>query len=154
MNGQKIYEYDLDITGATDFGVSLQAILSGQEPVPPQDTRIYVAFAGEAKGRLAGRVHGVDYLLVRADGRIGLDRSRAHRRPRSLGILEPLAGAADSSVQLGEIGAPGGPTSMPASASTAWSSEAPDRMAIGVRSVRSASSSACATACTCRQASA
>jgi hypothetical protein len=73
MNGQKIYEYDLDITGATDFGVSLQAILTGQEAVPAQGTRIYVAFAGEAKGRLSGRVHGTDYLLVRADGRIGLD---------------------------------------------------------------------------------
>ena len=33
MNGEKIYEYDLDITGVTDFGVSLEAILSGQEAV-------------------------------------------------------------------------------------------------------------------------
>ena len=73
MNGEKIYEYDLDITGATDFGVSLQAILSGQEKVPPQGARIDVAFAGQAKGHLSGRVHGVDYLQIRADGRIDLD---------------------------------------------------------------------------------
>lgn len=73
MNGEKIYEYDLDITGATDFGISLQAILSGQETVPPQGARVDVAFAGEAKGRLSGRVQGVDYLQIRADGRISLD---------------------------------------------------------------------------------
>ena len=27
--GEKIYEYDLDVTGGTDYGVSLDAILSG-----------------------------------------------------------------------------------------------------------------------------
>lgn len=36
MKGEKIYEYDLDITGVTDFGISLEAILSGKEAVPPQ----------------------------------------------------------------------------------------------------------------------
>lgn len=27
MRGEKIYEYDLDVTGMTDYGVSLDAIL-------------------------------------------------------------------------------------------------------------------------------
>jgi hypothetical protein len=31
MRGEKIYEYDLDVTGMTDYGVSLDAILSGKE---------------------------------------------------------------------------------------------------------------------------
>ena len=73
MKGEKIYEYDLDVTGVTDYGVTLEAILSGQERVPPQGARIDVAFEGRAIGWLGGRVRGVDYLQLRADGRIDLD---------------------------------------------------------------------------------
>ena len=73
MRGEKIYECDLDVTGMTDHGVSLEAILSGKEKVPPQGVRIDVAFEGHAKGRLAGRVRGVDYVRMRADGRVDLD---------------------------------------------------------------------------------
>jgi Protein of unknown function (DUF3237) len=73
MRGEKIYEYDLDVTGVTDYGVSLQAILAGKEKVPPQGARIDVVFEGRAKGRLTGRVRGVDYLRMRADGRVDLD---------------------------------------------------------------------------------
>jgi hypothetical protein len=36
MRGEKIYEYDLDVTGVTDYGISLDAILSGQLQIPPQ----------------------------------------------------------------------------------------------------------------------
>jgi hypothetical protein len=73
MKGEKIYEYDLDITGMTDYGVTLEVALSGQVPLPPQGIRIDVAFEGRAAGRLGGRVHGVDYLRMRADGRADLD---------------------------------------------------------------------------------
>ena len=73
MRGEKIYEYDLDVTGVTDYGVSLDAILSGKERVPPQGLRIDIAFEGRASGRLAGRVLGVDYARMRADGRVDLD---------------------------------------------------------------------------------
>jgi hypothetical protein len=73
MRGEKIYEYDLDVTGLTDFGVSLDEILSGKAKIPPQGVRIDVALEGRATGRLAGRVWGVDYIRMRADGRIDLD---------------------------------------------------------------------------------
>jgi len=73
MKGEKIYEYDLDVTGVTDYGVALQAILSGQASVPPQGARIDIAFEGRATGRLTGRVRGIDYLRIRTDGRIDLD---------------------------------------------------------------------------------
>ncbi|MEO7102727.1 MAG: DUF3237 family protein [Gemmatimonadaceae bacterium] len=73
MNGEKIYEYDLDVTGMTDYGMTLDAILSGQTPIPPQGVRLDVAFAGVATGRIAGRVHGTDFTRMRADGRIDLD---------------------------------------------------------------------------------
>ena len=51
----------------------MDAILSGKEKVPLQGPRFDVAFEGRAKGRLAGKVRGVDYLLMRADGRADLD---------------------------------------------------------------------------------
>jgi hypothetical protein len=73
MRGEKIYEYDLDVVGVTDYGVTLDAILSGQLEIPPQGVRIDVAFAGRASGRLAGHVRGVDFARMRADGRIDLD---------------------------------------------------------------------------------
>jgi hypothetical protein len=73
MRGEKIYEYDLDITGVTDYGLSLEPILSGERPVPAQGAQFDVAFSGRASGRLAGQVHGVDYVQIRADGRIDLD---------------------------------------------------------------------------------
>ena len=73
MKGEKIYEYDLDVTGMTDYGVTLPSIISGQSKIPPQGARIDVAFAGPATGRLTGRVIGVDYLRIRADGRVDLD---------------------------------------------------------------------------------
>lgn len=73
MKGEKIYEYDLDVTGMTDYGITLQAILSGQASIPPQGARIDFAFEGLAKGRLTGRVRGIDYLWMRNDGRIDLD---------------------------------------------------------------------------------
>src|SRR5215469_16551523 len=73
MMGEKIYEVDLDITGVTDYGVAMDAVLSGKEKVPLQGTRFDVSFEGRAKGRLTGKVRGVDYLLMRADGRADLD---------------------------------------------------------------------------------
>ena len=73
MTGEKIYSYDLDITSVTDYGIPLPAIVSGQSKVPAQGARIDVAFAGLAAGRLTGSVKGVDYLRIRADGRMDLD---------------------------------------------------------------------------------
>ena len=73
MRGEKIYELDLHITRVTDYGVTMDAILSGKEKVPLQGARFDVAFEGASKGRLAGTVRGVDFLLMRADGRTDLD---------------------------------------------------------------------------------
>jgi uncharacterized protein DUF3237 len=72
MRGEKIYELDLNITGMTDYGVALDAILAGKEKVPLQGTQFDVAFEGGSKGRLPGKVRGVDYIVMRADGRADL----------------------------------------------------------------------------------
>ena len=54
MRGEKIYECDFDVTGATDYGITLDAILSGKEKIP-QGARVDVAFAGPIKGRSPDR---------------------------------------------------------------------------------------------------
>ena len=77
MTGEKIYECDLDITGVTDYGAGMESILAGKEKVPPQGARFDVAFEGKATGRLSGRVRGVDYVRMRADGRMDLDMRAA-----------------------------------------------------------------------------
>jgi hypothetical protein len=51
----------------------MESVLSGRERIPPQGLRIDVLFEGRASGRLSGTVRGVDYLRMRADGRIDLD---------------------------------------------------------------------------------
>jgi hypothetical protein len=45
--GDKIYQYDLDVTGITDYGLSLDAILSGKETPPLQ--RVHIDVAKEEK---------------------------------------------------------------------------------------------------------
>ncbi len=64
---------DLQITEVSDFGTSMNDIMSGKVAPPPQGARINVAFEGTTKGVLAGTMKGVDYLNIRADGRIDLN---------------------------------------------------------------------------------
>ena len=73
MNGELIYSYTLDFTKVTDYGVSLEDMLAGKAPIPAQGARIDVHFEGESTGKLAGKVTGVDYLRIRADGRFDLN---------------------------------------------------------------------------------
>lgn len=67
--GEKIYEYEVAITGAVDFGVSLEALTAGQAPIPPQGARFDFSFEGTSTGRLTGTLRGIDYFHMRADGR-------------------------------------------------------------------------------------
>ena len=43
MNGEKVYEQELDLTGVTDFGVSMDDIITGKEAIPPQGARFDLA---------------------------------------------------------------------------------------------------------------
>jgi hypothetical protein len=57
----------------TEFGISLQALLTGEKTPPPEGARFNIAFEGESFGpRLKGNVIGVDYLHIRADGKFKL----------------------------------------------------------------------------------
>ncbi|MEO5649490.1 MAG: hypothetical protein ABIR03_06140 [Ginsengibacter sp.] len=72
--GTPLYEYTLKITGLVEYGVSLGELAAQKIPVPPEGARFDVAFAGEASGsKLSGKVSGIDYLYIRADGRFQLD---------------------------------------------------------------------------------
>ena len=71
--GEKLYEVAVQFTDVTEFGVSLEALLAGETPPPPEGARIDVYFEGTISGeRINGAVKGVDYLCFRADGRAEL----------------------------------------------------------------------------------
>jgi hypothetical protein len=71
--GELLYDVTAHFTKVTEYGVSLEAVASGQTPPPPPGARFDVAFEGISRGpKLKGTLAGVDYLQVRADGRIQL----------------------------------------------------------------------------------
>jgi hypothetical protein len=68
-----LFEYTLNVTSVTEYGVSLAALASGQAAPPPEGARFDIAMEGKASGpRIAGTVKAKDYLSVRADGRFDL----------------------------------------------------------------------------------
>jgi hypothetical protein len=72
--GKPLYECTLKITGLAEYGISFEKVISGQLPIPPEGARFDVAFAGEATGsQINGKIVGVDYTHMRADGRFQLD---------------------------------------------------------------------------------
>ncbi len=73
MSYEKIFEYDLDITGVTDYGADMEVLFTGREGVPLQGAQFDVRLAGPVKGRVTGAMHGIDYLRVRGDGRRELE---------------------------------------------------------------------------------
>ncbi len=98
---QELYAYKLRITGNTEYGVSLQSILAGETPIPPEGARFDVAFEGAMVegSKLSGAVRGVDYLWMRADGRAELDIKAEITAPdgtkvalRADGVVTPRPG--------------------------------------------------------------
>lgn len=72
--GAYLYDAHLQLTQFTEYGVSLDDLNSGRAAPPPEGARVDIAFAGEIVGeRLRGTMRGVDYVLVRADGRFELN---------------------------------------------------------------------------------
>lgn len=73
LRGELLYEYRGRLTGVTDYGVSMEDVLTGRAAPPPSGLRVDIAFEGEVTGPLPGYIKGVDYLNIRADGRMELD---------------------------------------------------------------------------------
>jgi hypothetical protein len=66
LPGELLYEYTLKITQVVEYGVSMEALLSGQAPPPGEGVRLDIHLEGAISGaKLNGSVTGVDYLHVR-----------------------------------------------------------------------------------------
>ncbi len=73
LPGELLYEYTAKITSVVEYGVSMEALMSGQAPPPAEGARFDVYFEGPVAGtKVSGSVKGVDYLHLRADGRFQL----------------------------------------------------------------------------------
>jgi hypothetical protein len=65
-----LFEEDVSLTGITDYGFTWKDFMDGV-PVPEQGARFDIAFEGAISGdKLSGRIYGIDYLEVRADGKM------------------------------------------------------------------------------------
>ena len=74
LEGELLYEYTVQLTQMVEYGVSMEAVMSGQAPPPAEGARFDAYFEGPVTGtRLSGSVKGVDYLHIRADGRVQLN---------------------------------------------------------------------------------
>jgi hypothetical protein len=71
--GELLYEYTVKLAGITEYGVSLESLMAGTAAPPTEGARFDVAFEGASIGpKVKGKVTGMDYLHVRADGRFQL----------------------------------------------------------------------------------
>jgi hypothetical protein len=76
--GELLYEAVVRFSSITAFGANLDALVTGTAMPPPEGARFDFAFSGDCSGpRLSGKLTGVDYANVRADGKFELD-IRAH----------------------------------------------------------------------------
>lgn len=66
-----LYRLSLNLGAITDFGISLPAALAG--PIPLEGARFDAAGEGNVTGRINGRITVVDYVNMRADGRLDLN---------------------------------------------------------------------------------
>ena len=70
LPAELLYEYTLQTTQVVEYGVSVEALMSGQVQPPAEGVRFDVYFEGPVTGaKLGGSVKGVDYIHMRADGR-------------------------------------------------------------------------------------
>jgi hypothetical protein len=71
--GELVYEVRAKLTSFTEHGVSFEKIASGTTPPPAGGARVDAGFEGTIAGpRLKGAMSGVDYLYMRADGKVEL----------------------------------------------------------------------------------
>jgi hypothetical protein len=74
--GQKklLFEIAYHVTGVEEFGSSFEALMTGKLEIPKEGFRVNVGVQGPVSGpEFTGTAKGVDYMYVRADGRMQLD---------------------------------------------------------------------------------
>lgn len=97
-----VYEAAAHFTNMVEYGPSLQSIIEGKAGPPPEGARFDASFEGTLTGpKLKGKVHGVDYVSMRADGRVELhihaqvdsaDGAKISLFADGVGTLDPKAG--------------------------------------------------------------
>jgi hypothetical protein len=71
--GEFIYETTAQFTKVTEYGISMNDLLTGEAVPPPAGARFDFSFQGNLNGpRISGTIEGIDYVHVRADGRFQL----------------------------------------------------------------------------------
>ncbi|WP_164157116.1 DUF3237 domain-containing protein [Sandarakinorhabdus rubra] len=73
MLGEKIYEYAVDLTSMTEYGLSLADVMAGTAAPPPHGARFDGGFAGQIEGRVRGSISGTDFSFLRPDGVLELN---------------------------------------------------------------------------------
>ena len=74
ISAKQLYEYKLEINSATEFGASMADVENGTLVMPKEGIRQDAYFKGEIWGdKINGRVDGIDYIYIRADGRFELN---------------------------------------------------------------------------------
>jgi hypothetical protein len=69
IEGELIYEADIQFTQTVEYGATMEDLSSGEIPIPLQGARFDQVFQGKLHGpKLRGKMSGTDYLCVRADG--------------------------------------------------------------------------------------
>jgi hypothetical protein len=65
-----LWEGTAQITGQTDFGTTLQQVVSGEKEIPPGGLRIDFHYEGEFTGpRMNGTIVGTNYMLLQPDSK-------------------------------------------------------------------------------------
>jgi hypothetical protein len=69
-----LFDEKVQLTGVVEYGVSWADLSTGKIPPPPEGARFDLSFEGELYGEtINGKIKGVDFLEVRADGRFMLN---------------------------------------------------------------------------------
>lgn len=73
-----LFEEDVRLTEVKEYGFSWQDFAEQKVPIPAEGLRFDIYFEGDVTGdRIRGTIKGVDYLTVRADGRLFLNLQAA-----------------------------------------------------------------------------
>lgn len=71
VGDELLFETAVRITKVVEYGISLEAIVAGSVVPPPEGARFDATVEGTIDGpMLKGSIHGVNYLTIRADGRV------------------------------------------------------------------------------------
>lgn len=72
--GEFLFSEAVHLTGITEYGVRWDELTGGAVAPPAEGARFDLSFAGTLVGpRIEGKISGIDYLEVRADGRFMLN---------------------------------------------------------------------------------